>query len=78
MKQCERCGGMVLAFGEYTTSRICVCPTEPITTIQKQPFRCPVCLGRTTVPNDFYEKRSGTSNVLEICRSCNGTGIVWG
>ena len=83
MKQCERCGGMVLAFGDWTTLPICVCPPEPITTPQKQPFRCPVCGGNGLVPDGFYDTTTGQwtapTYVLSIkCRSCNGTGIVWG
>ena len=42
---------------------------------------CPVCGGNGLVPNGFYNQYSGdwiTSSVIpEMCRSCNGTGIVW-
>ena len=47
-----------------------------------QPHRCPVCGGNGLVPNGFYRQTSGTwttSDVTpETCRSCNGTGLVWG
>ena len=46
------------------------------------PHRCPVCGGSGVVPNGFYRQSNGewvsSSTAPEICRSCNGTGIVWG
>jgi len=46
------------------------------------PHRCPVCNGNGLVPNGFYMQTSGhwsTSSITpETCRSCGGTGIVWG
>lgn len=46
-----------------------------------QPYRCPVCNGNGKVPNGFYNQTSvywsSTSTAPEICRSCNGSGIVW-
>ena len=47
------------------------------------PFVCPVCNGRGLVPNGFYRAIGGqgwSSSSLEPekCRSCWGTGIVWG
>jgi rubrerythrin len=48
----------------------------------KIPYRCPVCWGNGIVPNGFYLSTSGQNLVSdaapEKCRSCNGTGIVWG
>lgn len=48
----------------------------------KKPYICPVCLGNGLVPNGFYNQTSGcwstTSTTPEICRTCKGTGIVWG
>jgi len=44
----------------------------------RTPHRCPVCNGTQTVPTDFYTKvgvTSGTGN--EVCRACNGTGVLW-
>ena len=44
---------------------------------------CPVCGGKGKVPNGFYNA-IGVNNYCtasiapEICRSCNGTGIVSG
>jgi hypothetical protein len=44
--------------------------------------RCPVCGGNGIVPNGFYNQTSwswSTSDIApEVCRSCQGTGIVWG
>jgi len=49
---------------------------------EKQPYCCPVCGGNGLVPNGFYRQVGGkwmsTSLEPEKCRSCNGTGIVWG
>ena len=46
------------------------------------PHRCPVCNGKGLVPNGFYLQTSGHSSTSSItpepCRSCGGTGIVWG
>ena len=46
------------------------------------PHRCPVCNGNGLVPNGFYTQTSGhwsTSSITpETCRSCGGTGVVWG
>lgn len=40
------------------------------------PYTCPVCQGKQTVPDGFYDELPGTGRV--VCRSCNGTGILWG
>jgi len=47
------------------------------------PYRCPVCDGRGLVPNGFYRSVGvsdwGSSSVSpEKCKSCDGTGVVWG
>lgn len=48
---------------------------------EAKPYCCPVCGGRGTVPNGFYDVGypygSGTSALPETCRSCTGTGVVW-
>ena len=46
---------------------------------QTQPYTCPICLGRGCVPPGFYNLYTygSTSVTMEICRTCNGTGIVW-
>lgn len=41
----------------------------------KEPYTCPVCSGRGTVPSGFY---SGTCSIEDPCHACGGTGIVWG
>lgn len=44
------------------------------------PYRCPICMGIGTVLSSFYSFSFGISNtsVHETCRTCQGTGIVWG
>ena len=46
------------------------------------PYCCPVCGGNGLVANGFYTQVSGhwssSDATPEMCRSCNGTGIVWG
>jgi DnaJ-class molecular chaperone len=38
---------------------------------------CPVCVGRGTVPPDFYECFGyGTSTARGRCRRCVGTGTI--
>lgn len=48
------------------------------------PHTCPVCNGAQTVPAGFYTQNmdgmwsgSGAGD-RETCRSCSGTGVVWG
>lgn len=48
---------------------------------KKKPHVCPVCDGKGFVPSGFYEPvemwaSSSASN--QQCRTCNGTGLVWG
>lgn len=49
---------------------------EPMT-----PCVCPLCGGRRLVPNGFYfgcgPHWTTSSATPEMCRSCDGTGIVW-
>ena len=46
------------------------------------PFVCPICGGNGQVQNGFYRQIGGqwlsSDCTPETCRSCNGTGIVWG
>lgn len=49
----------------------------------RTPFKCPVCNGQRRVPRGFYDAIGvdnwTTSDVTpETCRTCNGSGIVWG
>ena len=50
--------------------------------VGKQPHRCPVCGGNGLVPNGYYDQTSGqwstTATTPKTCRSCEGTGVVWG
>ena len=46
---------------------------------ERTPHTCPVCEGRGFIPDGFYLGIGhGHSTDTEPCRSCNGTGIVWG
>ena len=49
---------------------------------QAIPHRCPVCGGSGLVPEGFYLQTSGywstTGTMMEQCRTCGGTGVVWG
>lgn len=49
----------------------------PDYTQSKTPYSCPVCNGRGHVGCGFYDGVS-TSTANEKCRSCNGTGVLWG
>ena len=41
--------------------------------------KCPVCGGKGMVGVGFYSQINSTANTCEeTCRSCGGTGIVWG
>lgn len=46
------------------------------------PHVCPVCCGNGIVPNGFYNQTSGTwlssDATPDTCRSCGGTGVLWG
>ena len=50
--------------------------------LRRHPFICPVCGGSRIVNNGFYNTVSGigstTSATPEQCKTCMGTGIVWG
>ena len=58
--------------------------SSPIFTIKesKQPHTCPVCFGKGIVPNNFYlfanPTWTSTNTAPETCRSCGGSGVVWG
>ena len=41
-----------------------------------RPHLCPVCLGRTIVPRDFYGATENDALVTQ-CRSCEGIGVLW-
>ncbi|MFP4019102.1 MAG: hypothetical protein ACLFUH_07620 [Bacteroidales bacterium] len=46
------------------------------------PHACPVCGGNGLVLPGFYSQNPGdwmsVTNAHEKCRSCNGTGVLWG
>jgi len=48
----------------------------------RSPYKCPICLGKGIVDGGFYNNTIGncgiSAEVTEPCRSCDGTGIVWG
>ena len=45
------------------------------------PYKCPVCEGRGQVPSGFYTNTTGSWAIAnfgnEVCRSCQGTGVIW-
>lgn len=45
---------------------------------QRIPHRCPVCDGIGFVPSGFYSPCGTTSFSAEQCKTCNGSGVVWG
>ena len=54
-------------------------PPQPEKTV-KQPFTCPICLGRGNVSGGFYNgcgEYSISASTMEQCRQCKGTGIIW-
>ena len=51
-------------------------PDNPDSTI-RIPYKCPVCYGKGVVTPDFYLHCTTTDSACQICKSCNGTGIVW-
>ena len=55
--------------------------SSPSSATAEEPYRCPVCGGNGLVPNGFYCQTSGdwptTSISPEVCRSCNGTGVIF-
>lgn len=45
-----------------------------------KPYCCPVCEGKGVLPCGFYNPNMMgiTYNTNpEICKSCNGTGVIW-
>ena len=52
-------------------------PVTTATPPNPQPYRCPVCNGRQTVPASLYSPYGTVLGAEEPCRSCLGTGIVW-
>jgi len=45
--------------------------------VDKQPFKCPVCEGKGFVPHEFYGELVSSDASPQICRSCNGRGVIW-
>ena len=56
------------------------CDRVPGVRPSTQPYVCVVCSGRGSVPANFYNDASLTSfsTARETCRSCSGTGVLWG
>lgn len=51
-------------------------------TITKIPCKCPICDGVGQVPGGYYNRAGvnewASTTVAEVCRQCNGTGIIYG
>ena len=43
-----------------------------------KPYKCPVCGGRGTILASFYSNFPDTYMGEMNCKSCHGTGIVYG
>ena len=41
-----------------------------------RPYVCPVCEGRGTVPEGFYDGPFQEREGQEKCKSCDGTGVI--
>lgn len=59
--------------------------SDPVNTERPHitPHKCPICCGTGVVPIGYYSGyrsslSSTTAGTTEPCRSCTGTGIVWG
>jgi len=82
MEFCKKCGLPIWDDGmSMVPLTICTCPSTPIepqVTIQQ---KCPICEGHGIVPGGFYNSVSGaemiSSSGTEMCRNCNGTGVVY-
>ncbi len=46
--------------------------------MKRVPYRCPVCVGAGFVNRALYEGAASTAASNLTCRSCLGTGLVWG
>ena len=49
--------------------------------VENVPFKCPICGGTGKVVKGFYKDDYGAPTLdgyHEYCRSCNGSGIVFG
>lgn len=58
-------------------------PNDPTWKVSpSSPHKCPVCSGRGTVPAGFYmahnNEFTSSGTAPEKCRSCLGTGVIWG
>ena len=45
---------------------------------EKKPHKCPVCHGAGEVDELLYSNAATSACGKTTCRSCGGTGIVWG
>ena len=66
-------GGIFTAHGNYQYN------PEPFEDKELKPYCCPVCNGRQTVSHSFYNNWGATNSTApEICKTCNGSGVIWG
>ena len=80
--QCPFCRQDTAGNHEYNCPNY-VRTSKPVITYthEKIPYRCPVCGGKGELPSGFYQTKKyySTANTSpEPCRTCNGTGIIWG
>lgn len=46
-----------------------------------RPYICPICNSTGIVSGGFYFSVNGycsSTNATEMCRQCNGSGVIWG
>ena len=51
---------------------------ENLSLTKREPHCCPVCGGRGLVAGNYYELINTGSPLEAKCRTCGGSGIVWG
>lgn len=79
---CDCCGNKV----NILTNGLCKCCFRVLQQNRccdnKQPYVCPICKGTGKVPSGYYCRLLSDTFVSsggeEECRSCKGTGVLWG
>lgn len=81
MSVCNQCGEQLYAYLPHTCrlakESVSQWQIFPPQIISSQPYRCPVCEGRGTMPCNFYTRATMAGDTAQVqCKSCNGTGII--